>query len=75
MINKAQALKMFDDGLIDQVTNNIRRYGKVLSDDRFTETEGFYAGETRYTTFAWHGMKWEVIMRNGELVAISREPE
>lgn len=75
MLTKSQALKMFNDGNIDEVVNEVRRYGKIVSDTKWIETEGFYAGDNRLMVLSWHGMRWEIEMRDGDIKMISHKSE
>lgn len=72
-LNKKQLVKAYNDGQLDEVLTQIRRYGNIVSvvDWESNESCGQQnVGCWRKYKITHHGLQWEARMLNGELKSI-----
>lgn len=66
-MTKTQLLKAFKNGQLDEVSKQLRRYGKIVNDSSYEIESGYYIGSHRDTTIVHHGFVWELNLHNGEV--------
>lgn len=70
-LSKKELLITYTKGSLEEVAKQVLMYGKITSDQSWSEPEGFYKGENRVLEVHHHQLVWTIEKRNGEVIAIA----
>ena len=70
MLTKAQLLKAYNKGSLDEVVKELRRYGYISADKSFDIDEGYHKGAHRVCHIEYKGMEWKFSLHNGEVKSV-----
>lgn len=66
-MNKREIIKAYDKGYLDEVKQQLVRYGTIKNVKDWQVEEGYYKGANRRYHIEHHGLEWEIEMLNGEV--------
>lgn len=69
-MSKRQIVSVFNKGLLDEVSKELKKYGTITKDKSFEMLDGRYAGFHRVTEICHHSINWTVRMYNGDVVSV-----
>lgn len=70
MLTKAQLLKAYNKGSLDEVVKELRRYGYISADKSFEIDAGYHQGSHRVCHVEYKGIDWKFSMHNGEVKSV-----
>lgn len=71
-MNKRQIVKAYDKGHLDEVKNQLVRYGTIVKLKDWESNHGdLYDGAWRLYHIEHHEMQWKIKMHNGEVKSVS----
>lgn len=73
-MNKKQIIKAYNLGYLDDVKNQLVRYGTItdVKDWEITDIPRYNGAHRKYK-IEHHGIKWEINMHNGEVTSLGYE--
>jgi len=70
-MNKRQIVKAYNNGLLDELKQQLVRYGTIVKTKDWESNHGDrYDGCWRLYHITHHGMQWKIEMHNGEVKSI-----
>ncbi len=70
MMTKRQLVKAYNNGQLEEVYKEVRRYGVIVKDVEWSIADGGrYDGAWRHMWINHHGLGWSFELHNGELFA------
>jgi hypothetical protein len=69
-LNKKNLLKAFNEGKLELVSSEVRRYGTITDDLQWEEVEGHYKGANRILQVLYYRMLWTIELHNGNVKEI-----